>query len=99
LSFIVQDLPEVIEVGEQELPKDLIDRVQFQSLDFWSSNPVQEGDLYLLRMVLHDYPDELAIKLLKNIIPSLKHGAKIVLCEGVMPEPGAIALNEERIMR
>jgi len=83
LSFVVQDLSEVIEVGEQELPKDLTDRIQFQTLDFWNSNSVKEGDLYLLRMVLHDYPDELAIKLLKNVVRSLKLGAKIVLCEGV----------------
>lgn len=57
------------------------------------------ADVYLLRLILHDYPDELAIKLLKNIVPSLKHGAKVILCEGIMPEPGAIPANEERVMR
>jgi 6-hydroxytryprostatin B O-methyltransferase len=99
LAFVVQDLPEVVAVGEQDLPPDLKSRFEFLPLDFWASSPVKGADVYLLRAILHDYPDELAIKLLENIVPSLKHGAKVILSEGVMPEPGTIPANEERVMR
>lgn len=98
LAFVVQDLPEVVAMGEQELPPDLKSRFEFLPLDFWESSLVKGADVYLLRSILHDYPDELAIKLFKSIVPSLKHGAKVILCEGVMPEPGMISANGERVM-
>jgi 6-hydroxytryprostatin B O-methyltransferase len=100
LSFIVQDLPEVVAEGEKKLPPHLRPRVKFQTHDFWTPQPADmEADVYLLRMILHDHPDALAIKILQNIVPGLKANARIIVQEGVMPEPGTLPLKQERYMR
>lgn len=41
-------------------------------------------------MVLHDWPDDLVIQILRNLRPALKKGySKILICEIVMPRTGA----------
>jgi hypothetical protein len=39
----------------------------------------------MLKMILHDWPNGHAIKILKNLVPHLKPGKKILLVETVAP--------------
>ena len=52
-----------------------------------------------MRFILHVYPDPSAISILKNIVPALDHGARIVVMDGIIPEPNTIPKSEERIIR
>ncbi|KAI1129798.1 putative O-methyltransferase [Nemania abortiva] len=91
LNFVVQDLDgRVIRDAERQRPDELSDRVHYMQHDFFTEQPVHGADVYLLRAVLHNWSDTYATKILRNLIPALKPGAKIVMNESVVPEPSAV---------
>ncbi|KAK2739529.1 hypothetical protein FQN55_009405 [Onygenales sp. PD_40] len=100
-KFIVQDLPQVVEQNKtaNHLPASLKDRIEFQGHDFFNPQPFRGGDIYLLRWILHDHPDAAVLKILRNLVPALKNGARIILNDIVLPEPGILPAIEERIVR
>ncbi|KAL9117696.1 MAG: hypothetical protein Q9187_005766 [Circinaria calcarea] len=97
LKCIVQDFPEVI--ADAKAPADLADRLSFQGHNFFSEQTVQGADVYFLRSVLHDWSDKYAIMILKNIVPALKHGAKIIMNEVCLPPPGILSYYKEQLLR
>jgi len=104
LKFIVQDLPENATAGreatESTLPDHIRSRITFQGHDFTQPQPVAGGDVYLLRMILHDWPDHVAVKILKNLVPQLAKGtAKLLIMDTVLPVPGKIPSSVERLVR
>jgi SAM-dependent methyltransferase len=104
LNFIVQDLPEVIDGAADQLQSSednntLKDRIEFVSHDMFEEQPVKNADVYLLRYVLHDWGDKHCIDIIRNLIPALKNGAKIVIQDHVLPEPGTMGLLQEMQMR
>ncbi len=99
LRIIVQDQPDVVQKGRAILPKELQDRVAFMEHDFFSEQPVKSADVYLLRWILHDWPDAYAVRILKALIPALQHGARVCICEVVLPEPGALSPYQARWIR
>ncbi|EEH18615.2 hypothetical protein PABG_07675 [Paracoccidioides brasiliensis Pb03] len=80
LNIIVQDLPKVRPVFEADLPSDLKSRVSFMEHDFFQPQPVQ-ADIYVFKMILHDWPDHEAARILRALVPALKPGARVILFE------------------
>ncbi|KAF7960847.1 hypothetical protein EAE96_000519 [Botrytis aclada] len=98
MKCISQDLPDVVE--GIETPEDVKGRVEIVAHDFFTEQPVKGADAYLFRWIFHDWSDKYSIQILKNLIPALKHGAKIVVGEVCLPKPGAnTSCWEERRMR
>lgn len=94
----MQDVEGVVEQGRSALPSALTERVTFQVHDFFTPQPVS-ADVYLLRFILHDHPDAQAVKILQNLLPVMKKGSRVILNEGVLPEPLSLGRSEERIAR
>jgi hypothetical protein len=80
LTLVVQDLPKVRPVFEADLPADLKPRVSFVEHDMFQPQPVQ-ADVYLAKMILHDYPEPEAAKILRALVPALKTGNRVILIE------------------
>ncbi|EKG16123.1 O-methyltransferase family 2 [Macrophomina phaseolina MS6] len=97
--FIVQDLASVIQGREAEVPSDVKGRVQFMAHDLFSEQPVVGADIYFLRWICHDWSSKYAIQIIRNLIPALKHGARVRLNEGLMPRPGTFPRRLERAIR
>ncbi|KAK1757793.1 S-adenosyl-L-methionine-dependent methyltransferase [Echria macrotheca] len=95
VKFVVQDTPQVVGGA----PKNANDRVSFQAHDFFTEQPVYGADIYLLRQILHNWSDKYCRKILGALIPALKPGAKVVINDHVLPEPGVLSLFEERAAR
>lgn len=95
-KFIVQDFNKVaLDQGRSTLAKEFpqfSDRISFVDYDFFTPNTVQ-GDYYIFRHILHDWTDEKAVIIVKNLVPALKSGARVILYEAVMPEPPATLAN------
>jgi SAM-dependent methyltransferase len=84
---IVFDRPAVTPAAEQRLARlGLDDRVAVVAGDFFASVPA--ADVYLLAMVLHDWDDESAARLLRSLATAARPGARLVALELVVP-PGA----------
>jgi SAM-dependent methyltransferase len=99
LKLIVQDRPDVIEAAkESELPKDLIGKVEFMAHDFFTEQPV-EADVYLFRYIFHNWPDAYAVKILRQLVPVLRPGVRVVVNDHLLPEPNTASLTTEREVR
>ncbi|PHH68066.1 hypothetical protein CDD80_286 [Ophiocordyceps camponoti-rufipedis] len=104
-TFTVQDLPETTRLGPAamaSLPEDLSRRISFQEHDFFTAQPTP-ADVYLVRLILHDWPREEAILILSHLSSSLqtqcKPGSRILIMDTVLPAPGAVPLSREAKLR
>ncbi|PPR01314.1 hypothetical protein CVT24_006347 [Panaeolus cyanescens] len=88
-KFVVQDRPVVCEMGEKawkDKCPELLDTVaQFQVHDFFTPQPVKNAALFLLRVVLHDWPDSLARKILLRLREAATPDTKLLIADFVQP--------------
>jgi C-methyltransferase len=61
------------------------DRVSIDGGSFFKKVPAG-GDLYILEPIVHDWPDEQAVDILRNVRTASGAKARIVLVEMVIPE-------------
>jgi hypothetical protein len=94
---IVQDRAEILE--QAKVPDDLEGRLSFQAGDFFKEQPVKDADVYHFRHIFHDWPDKYALAIIKNQVPALKPGARIVVNEKVLPEPGPLTHTRDQSTR
>ncbi|KAL2020277.1 hypothetical protein VTK56DRAFT_8601 [Thermocarpiscus australiensis] len=104
LRVVVQDLPANVESGrkmvaEGSWPPGVAERVSFQEHDFLKPQPVRGADAYLLRMVLHDWPDEEAARIVGNLVDAMDRSSRLLIMDTVLPEPGSVPVSVERVVR
>jgi len=101
---VVQDLPANADSGRraaaESLPADVASRLTFQAHDFTQPQPMRGGDAYLLRMILHDWPDDEAANILRNMVAAMdKANSRLLIMDPVSPAPGSVPVSVERIVR
>jgi hypothetical protein len=83
---IVFDLPEVIPAAQKVLARyGVDDRVTIHAGSFFDEVPA--ADVYLMSMVLHDWDDESAVRIISTIADAASPGARLVVIECIVP-PG-----------
>ena len=80
-GFVLQELPNVIDLAKQSLPAD----VQFQPHDFFTPNPVKGAKVYHLRACLHDWSDEICVRMLKCVVPAMARDSRLLIAECLLP--------------
>ncbi|MCF1449855.1 hydroxyneurosporene methyltransferase [Agrobacterium vitis] len=88
LEGIVFDLPEVI-ADKTELwaaKMGLEERCYYVAGDMFEDVPA--ADLYLLKMILHDWNDEECVRILSNIRRRVSSGGKLLVVEHIVPADG-----------
>ncbi|KAL4792588.1 O-methyltransferase-domain-containing protein [Aspergillus venezuelensis] len=86
MRFIVQDLQGTVREGQRILPEHLQDRVSFQAHDFFNPQPVKHADVYFFRYILHNWADKYSVQILRNLIPALKAGSRVIIYEFLLPD-------------
>ncbi|OHX00095.1 sterigmatocystin 8-o-methyltransferase [Colletotrichum incanum] len=82
LRITVQDLPNCQSSFDENIPEELKGRVNFQPHSFFEPQPLQ-ADLYMIKLILHDWPDAESIKILQGLRPALRPGAKVLFIDYV----------------
>ncbi|MDV3128625.1 acetylserotonin O-methyltransferase [Mycobacterium sp. 21AC1] len=83
---VLYDLPQVVEGAPELLGRyGTADRVQVVEGSFFDSVP-EGADAYLLKNIIHDWPDEQALTILGNIRAAARPGATLLLVEAVIPD-------------
>jgi hypothetical protein len=82
---VLYDLPHVIERAEFSIAEQLT-RLRLQSGDFFSRIP-EGGDLYIMKKIIHDWPDDRAMQILRCCRKAMAPGSCLLLVELVVP-PG-----------
>jgi ubiquinone/menaquinone biosynthesis C-methylase UbiE len=85
LRGVLFDQAHVIE-GAREFvaSKGLADRCEFAAGDFFESVPAG-ADAYVMKHIIHDWDDERAALILKNIARAMREGGRVLLVEMVLP--------------
>ncbi|MCM3874518.1 MAG: acetylserotonin O-methyltransferase [Pyrinomonadaceae bacterium] len=85
LKGLLFDLPQVIEGAPALLEKEgVADRVELKTGDFFESVPAG-ADAYMMKFIIHDWDDERALKILRNIHRVLPADGRLLLVEMVVP--------------
>jgi hypothetical protein len=91
MKGVLFDIDHVIEGAKARIASHgLADRVTTASGDFFKAVPAG-GDAYIMKHIIHDWDDERATTILKNIRAVLPQDGRVILLEGVIPpgnEPG-----------
>lgn len=102
LRCIIQDLKAPINTARSkllELPADVSKRIEPHEHDFFTPQPVKGADVYLLRMILHDWKDSEAVKILKQLVDAAKPDSRILIMDMVLPTPGSASRTLEAALR
>lgn len=98
LNFIVQDLPPMIANAEAAVPPPLQGRIRFMPYSFFTPQTVV-ADAYLIKQCFHNWPDHYCVRIIKNQVPVMKPGTKIIVIDSLIPAPGTMSLMAERMAR
>ena len=82
---VLYDLPRVVANAPSLLCKHNVgDRVRIEQGSFFDSVP-GGGDAYVLKNIMHDWPDEKAVQILRNVRAAAGSRATVLLVEFVIP--------------
>ncbi|KAJ6138196.1 O-methyltransferase family 2 [Penicillium samsonianum] len=81
--LVLQDLPEAV--------KNLapIDGVKAEAYDFFQQQPIIGAKFYYLRRIMHDWPDDKAATILRNIRAAMSPDSRVLIDDAVLPDTGA----------
>ncbi|KAI1454081.1 S-adenosyl-L-methionine-dependent methyltransferase [Annulohypoxylon moriforme] len=101
MKFVVQDLPNTIASAPDPICADakIAKRVRLQTHDFFQEQPIKDADVYYFRWIMHNYSTPYAVQIIRALIPALKPGARIVINDLCLSEPGLETPWDERLMR
>ncbi|KGO45702.1 Winged helix-turn-helix transcription repressor DNA-binding [Penicillium expansum] len=81
--LVLQDLPEAV--------KDLapINGVKAEAYDFFQPQPIIGANFYYLRRIMHDWPDDKAAMILRNIRGAMSPNSRVLIDDAILPDTGA----------
>ncbi|KAK0478604.1 S-adenosyl-L-methionine-dependent methyltransferase [Armillaria luteobubalina] len=90
LRIVLQDLPAPIELAKNVIwpkscPAAIQDgRVEFRAFDFLMESPVNGCDVYFLKNVLHNWPDEECKKILRGVGNVMSADNRLLICDYII---------------
>lgn len=78
------------------------DRVSFMQYSFYEPQPISDAGLFFLRQVIHNYPDDVSVKIFKSFVPAMEKsapGTSLLLNDMLLPPPNTEPKIEEYHLR
>lgn len=85
LRFVLADLENAVKDAKETCPVELKDRFEYRVVDFFEKMTIP-ADVYFMRMILHFMSDEDCVRVVKNIVPAMKKGSRILVADGIIPK-------------
>ncbi|WP_204802046.1 methyltransferase [Mycobacterium riyadhense] len=83
---VLFDLPQVVAGAPKVFREhDVADRVRIEEGSFFDEDLPDGGDAYVLKNIIHDWPDDDAVRILRNVRTAAGAGKKVLLVEFVIP--------------
>lgn len=85
-SLVLQDLPDILKGVEVDKA------INVHPYDFFTPQPVKGARVYFMHNVLHDWPDETATTIIKNIADAMEKGySKLLIHESLVSSKAPLA--------
>jgi hypothetical protein len=84
------DLPQVIQAMDGRLNPKVADRIHLIQGNMFESIPPGAG-AYIMKRIIHDWPDEMCIKILSGCRTGIQEGGKLIVVDAVVPSGGAFS--------
>ncbi|RCI10559.1 hypothetical protein L249_4323 [Ophiocordyceps polyrhachis-furcata BCC 54312] len=82
-TCVLQDRPGVVELSRRN--RALPDAVQRMNHDFFTDQPVKGAKAYLMRAIIHDWPDAACVKILTHLAAAMAPDSRVLICDPVLP--------------
>jgi len=94
LQLVNQDVsPEALKEGEANIKDlELESRIKFAYHDFFTPQKIS-AKAYIFKSILHDWPDDACVKIVKALLPALEDDSHVLIGECLMPEAPALRAN------
>lgn len=101
MQFVVQDLPKTVDSAPRPIYEDpqVAKRITFEAHDFFTEQPRRGADVYFFRWIMHNHSTVYAVQILRNLIPALRPGSRVIINEICLQEPGTEEPWDNRLMR
>jgi len=102
LRLVVEDLPGPINNARSrvaELSEDVRNRIDIIEYDFFTPQPKKGADVYLMRTILHDWPDADAVRILRGIVEAMRPSSRLLIMDMVLPKPNSGSRTFEAALR
>lgn len=86
IKFIVQDEQISSTSDSLALSDGLEGRIDFMKHDFFTEQPIKSAQIYFFRWILHDWSDKYAVRILKNLVPAMRDGTRVILFENILKD-------------
>ncbi len=83
LQGVLFDQPSVVSGASSIVTGEIAERCQIVGGDFFESVP-EGADAYLMKGIIHDWPDDDAAKILRNTRRAIRPGGTLLLCESTV---------------
>ena len=93
LQGVLFDLPYVVARASEILKSDVAARCKIVGGNFFDSVP-EGADAYLLKGVIHDWPDDDAARILRNTRRAIRQNGTLLLIEGIVDSARPVGLME-----
>lgn len=88
-SLVLQDLPDMIKTG---VAPDAEGKISIQPHDFLTPQPVRGARAYFMHNVIHDWDDDAAVEILRQITPAMERGySRLLLHESLVDRVNPLA--------
>lgn len=98
---VIFDRDDVIEGARRAVAESgMANRIELVSGDFFGDIP-PDGDLYLLKSILHDWPDDKCEEIVKSVHRAAPEGSRIVIVEMLLPDtpqPSPVTLMDMNML-
>lgn len=90
IQIKLQDQPKQIEQAVQDhwpnnYPQAIEEnRVEFKAMDFFAEPPISGCDIYYLKHIIHDWPDDECVQILKNVRQAMGPQSRVLLHEFII---------------
>ncbi|KAK0736604.1 O-methyltransferase-domain-containing protein [Apiosordaria backusii] len=81
-NAVLQERKDICDLAGQHLPEGVV----VMEHDFTKEQTVKGAKGYFMRMIMHDYSDEVASNILKQIVPAMNGQSRVLVCDMVLPQ-------------
>ncbi|EED14774.1 O-methyltransferase, putative [Talaromyces stipitatus ATCC 10500] len=82
-KLTLEDLPEAVEKASRK------DGVSYIAQDFFKPQAIQGAKFYYMRRIMHDWPEDECVQILRQLVDVLAEDSRILLDEVLLPDTGA----------